>query len=563
MRKIIILSFLFLFGIELFSQTYPKDYFRSPLDINLYLSGTFAELRSNHFHSGIDIKTQGVIGKNVYSIADGYVSRIKVSPWGYGKAIYIQHPNGYTSVYGHLNKYSNRIDEYVKAEQYKRESFSLDYFPEKGSIKVKKGEIIGLSGNSGSSGGPHLHFEIRNSRQQPINPFYFGIEVEDNIRPTIRKLFVYYLDDDKKVAQRKYITLTKSGKYYVPKYHDTLAVSKEFYLGVLSYDKLNGAPNQNGIYSMQLFVDSNKIYDFTADKFSFKYSRYLNSLIDYDYYKTHRSKIHKAYSSPNSILEVCDYVEKKGIIEMGEESKIVEINVLDFAGNTSTIKLFVKLDNDIATDNKKEGILFKWNENNEYKLSDCEFFIPNSALYEDIYFSMKKIDKRNDAYSSVFQIHNDRTPLHKYSTVKIKPDSTLTDDLKSKAFIASISSRGTKYYEGGDWDSDFLVTKTRSFGKYYISVDTIAPKLRSINVYNGKNVKAMSDFKFKITDDFSGIKVIRATLNDNWILMDYDPKRNLIVYEFDEKLKSGTNYLKVTITDNCNNSVSKEYKVYN
>jgi len=377
LKRIINTVCLFLIVLNVSSQNYPKDYFSSPLDIDLYLSGTFGELRSNHFHSGLDFKTGGAIGKNVYSIADGYVSRIKVSPWVYGKATYIQHPNG-TSVYGHLDKYSPKIDSIVKAEQYRRESFAMDFFPEKNDIIIKKSEIIGLSGNSGSSGGPHLHFEIRNANQEPINPMHFGITIKDNIKPTIQKLFIYNIYQNN-ISTKKDISLNYINGILSPKYHDTIAVSDKFYIGINSFDKLNGAPNQNGIYSMSIFVDDEKYFEFVADKFSFNETRYLNAYIDYEYFKKYRSRIQKSIILPNNNLSMYNSVKNRGLILMNEKAKKVNIIISDFAGNKSEIVFWAKkddgLNNSVSTINK--GILFKYKEENIYKTDNNQEWTPN------------------------------------------------------------------------------------------------------------------------------------------------------------------------------------------
>ena len=168
--RLIIIPFLFFISVSMAQNSYPQDYFQSPLEIPLILSGTFAELRSNHFHSGLDIKTQQQSGLKVMAAASGFVSRIKVSHFGYGKALYITHPNGYTTVYAHLQNFNPEIDAYIKHRQYKNESYEIELFPKAGELLVNNGDIVAYSGNTGGSGGPHLHFEIRNKQEHPMNP---------------------------------------------------------------------------------------------------------------------------------------------------------------------------------------------------------------------------------------------------------------------------------------------------------------------------------------------------------------------------------------------------------
>ena len=266
----------------------------APVDFKLLLSGTFGELRSNHFHAGIDIKTQGVEGQEVKSIADGYVSRIKVSTWGYGKVIYITHPEtGHTSVYAHLQGFSEKIDKLVKKEHYKKESFEINFFPKKDELIVKQGEIIGLSGNSGGSNGAHLHFEIRETRNaHPINPLQFEFNVTDNIPPILKKLKIYAFDTTliNGYNTSKVYDLQKQKNNYL--LNETPEIKGDFALGIFTYDQAEGAYNKNGVYAIKMYIDSLLYYDFKVDELDFSTSRYINAHIDY--YEKKESKYYLA-----------------------------------------------------------------------------------------------------------------------------------------------------------------------------------------------------------------------------------------------------------------------------
>ena len=304
--KNIFYSFLLCSCSVLFSQDkYPTDYFGNPLEIGTILAGTFGELRSNHFHAGLDIKTQQREGLKVFATAEGHVSRIKISPWGYGKAIYIEHPNGYTTVYGHLKYFAPEIEAYIKEQQYKKESFAIELFPTKDILNVTKNQLIAYSGNTGGSGGPHLHYEIRDSRQHPMNPMLFGHHVKDTSKPRVNAVYAYSLTDSSQVNHhndRVKIKLTKGkdGNYLA----ETVHASGIIGLGVNTYDKQDLAHNKNGVYNIKTYINGKQNYELDFKKFSFNESRHLNQLIDYSYFKKHKSRIQKLFKNASNPLSI-------------------------------------------------------------------------------------------------------------------------------------------------------------------------------------------------------------------------------------------------------------------
>jgi len=256
-----IIQFLISIGFSQTLEQYPKDYFRSPLDIPLLLSGNFGELRNNHFHSGLDIKTQGVEGQKVYAVADGFVSRIRIMPIGYGKIIYITHPNGYTSAYAHLQQFKGELAKEVKRYQYANETFEMDYYPPDTLLKVKKGDVVALSGNSGSSGGPHLHFEIRETvSEYAVNPLLFGFDIKDDVKPVIKSISVFPLNDTSYVnnrnATQEFGIIGSNGNYQLSN-NVIITAYGQIGVGINTYDQQSGASNQNGVYSIMLF-DNNE-----------------------------------------------------------------------------------------------------------------------------------------------------------------------------------------------------------------------------------------------------------------------------------------------------------------
>ena len=538
-------------------EKYPQ--LRSPLDIPLILSGTFGELRSNHFHSGIDIKTQGVEGQRVYAVADGYVSRINVSPYGYGNAIYITHPNGYTSVYAHLQRFNDSIAAIIKWVQYKRKKFAIEYYPDKTSIPVKKGQLIAFTGNSGSSGGPHLHFEIRKTANaHPVNPLFFGINVADHQYPRISSLAVYDFFSPL-YQERKIYSLKQSGGKVRLTRNDTLLVNKDFYVGVESIDKLDGAANKNGIYRLEFSLDDSLLFIFQAKELSFSEKRYINSYIDYEAYKTESVRYQRSWIQANNHLSNTKAFGNHGIFSLKDDRPHkISIVSSDFAGQKSKLVFYVKR-NPAKRDfiSSKEQV-FHWDHNNIYRTKDLIFNIPKGTLFDDMIFEVKRDSNPYNTYSPVFTIGNKNIPLFSYCKVSIKADTSLNDNLKSKACIVSLGKKGSFYYEGGQYKDGFVSTKTRSFGTYLISVDTIAPKIKNYNVYPNKDITHQATIAFTVTDNLSGLKSYNAFIDGKWVLLEYDPKRKRMYYRIDQRFPQGKHHWKIVIRDGKGNTSTVE-----
>ncbi len=539
-----LLSVLILF--PLFAQKkYPQDYFISPLDISLYLSGTFGELRTDHFHSGIDIRTGEVEGLNVYAVADGYVSRIKVSSGGYGKAIYITHPNGYVSVCGHLQQFKGAIREYVKNEQYRRESFEVDLYPDAGSIVVNQGEIIALTGDSGGSGGPHLHFEIRSAgTEKPINPLLFGYKVEDNSPPVINLLKAYPADNKCLIKNRnseaEFSVKGSNGKYSLA-VSDTITITGKAFFGINTIDLFNNGNNKNGVYSIKLMLDSAIVFEQVMETFSFDETRFINSMIDFPEYITKQRRVQKSYIQPNNQLSVYQNVKNKGIIEFsGNEVHSLIYQVADAAGNTSLLSFRVKSNQSKLTEESEntpttDGILFTCKGMNKFETDQIKFEVPGTALYDTMLFAYKLLPPVSKSYSAVHQLHNEEVPLHVRCNLSIRTD-LFPPELQNKALIAKIEDAQNLTSTGGSWDNGFVTTQIREFGKYCVVVDTLSPGIVPVNISNNKNISAQSSIQLKITDELSGIESYRGTFNGKWILMDYDAKNDLLTYIYDERL---------------------------
>jgi hypothetical protein len=543
-------------------KNYPQNYFISPMDIPLHLSGTFGELRTDHFHSGIDIRTGEVEGLKVYAVAEGYVSRIKVSAGGYGKAIYITHPNGYVSVYAHLQQYGNDINKYVKNEQCRRESFEVDLYPAAGTLEVKQGELIALSGNSGGSGGPHLHFEIRDARtEKPINPLLFGFIVADVTPPVINTLKAYPADRNclirNKNREAEFAVQGSNGKYFLAG-PDTVSISGKAYFGINTIDLFNNGNNKNGVYSISLMLDLNLVFEQVMETFSFDETRYINSLIDYPEYITLQRRVQKSYIQPNNRLSVYKNVKNEGIINFTDDGvHLLTYKVADIAGNVSILSFWVKSEEQKKTFDQStlvqesEGVFFTYKKDNVCETNHIKFEVPGSALYDTLLFTYKLLPPVKNSFSGVHQLHKPTIPVHSRCSLSIMPDS-LPIALRDKAIIVKIEEQKLSS-AGGEWDNGFISTQIREFGRYCVMVDTLAPKIIPVNVSNNKNIAAQNTIKIQITDELSGISSYRGRLNGKWILMDYDPKNDLLTYLYDESLQKGENIFELMVTDKKNN----------
>lgn len=546
-------------------ENYPKHYFRSPIDFPISLSGYFGEIRQNHFHSGIDIRTEGVEGKPVYAVADGYIARVFVSPTGFGKALYINHPNGYTSVYGHLRFFTEPVAGWVRSQQYKMESFALDKEIPQGMIKVKKGEIIAYSGNAGSSAGPHLHFEIRETNtQETIDPLEFGFIAPDATPPQITWIKIYPLDDNSLVNfANKPILLPVTGSDgdYRLKMEDPINVSGNIIFGIETNERSNGKGFKTGVSFIQLFVDGKPCFEQHLARFAFSQTRYVNSLIDYAAYMQNRRKIQRSYIAPNNKLEIFGQVVNRGIQHfVNDDFHEILYVVKDIFGNKSMLSFRIKSHplpglGGRPEPAKQRGVqLFSYKENNQFSRPDIRLSIPGQALYEDLPFEYFSTPPVLGTCSSVHHLQNQYTALQTYCTLSVKTDN-LPALLASKAIIVEIEPGNHLSSRGGKFDNGFVTTQIRSFGNYAVMVDTVAPIIRPVNIFPNKKVARQFNIKIKISDNLSGIKSYRGTLNGNWILMDYDAKNNLLVYSFDERMKKGKNLFKLVVIDAVGNSI--------
>lgn len=541
---------------------YPLNYFQSPMDTPLYLSAPFGSLRDNHFHSGMDIRTYEKEGLPVYAVADGYISRIKIAAVGYGKAIYIDHPNGYSSVYGHLQKYEGAIAEYIKRYQYEKESFDFDHFPGRDRLIVKKGQIIGWSGNSGGSTGPHLHFEIRKtSSEEPLNPQLFGIFGVDSLAPAIKNIIIYSLNGNRPTVindlsvNPKKINKTDSGNYYT----DTIEIAKGLTgFGVEAYDYMINSKQEYSLYRTELFIDEQKYFGYRLDRIDFENSKCINAHIDYEIYKRDQVRFQKCFLDDGNIIKIYDYLRKKGKYNIKDElAHKIRVNVYDIMGNRSSLIFYVRGFTDETLKNKLKptcaDAVFYPKKNNVFKATDLILEIPQRALYDTLDFCFEIKEKEKNSFSSTYKIHDQYTPLHKSFTISIKP-SDVDDEIKDKLLIAYYTKERNIHSAGGEFRNGYVTARSSNFGNYFVTFDSVAPVIKPLNINKEGMVKDTLGLRIKIDDNLSGVTSYRATINGKWILMDYDAKNDLLLYEFDDKTIRGEKLdFILTVSDRKNN----------
>ncbi|TZF81770.1 M23 family metallopeptidase [Pedobacter sp. BS3] len=540
------------------SRNYPHDYFTKPLDLPPSLAGSFGEIRGGHFHSGLDYRTNQREGYPVYAREDGYISRLRVQIGGGGNIVYINHPNGYTTVYMHLQRFNARISQAVKAYQYRQQRFDVDFPLMPIEIPVKKGEIIAWSGRTGAVAGPHLHFEIRDTKtEETINPQLFGLEVPDNVKPVINGLYMYRLNGlpfSQNTPKQYFQIVGANGNYHINQ-SPVIQAGNEVGFGIMTYDQNVPGGNKNGVYSIELQLDGQPIYLSALEGFFFQNSRAVNSHIDYPALLTMGRTIQKSFVEPGNPLTIYKIVQNRGIIRLSDDSvHNLQYIVKDARGNTSTLSFKLKYNPKAILEAKETpGVkTFLYNQDNEFSNENVRVFIPKGNLYSDISFQYSESAKPIRGYSKTEHIHTRLIPVHQGYELWIKPDSTLRPELQPKAII--MDTRGIP--QGGKFDNGYVKTTTRNFGNFYVGVDTIAPVIRPLNISDGKSLAGIERISFRISDNLTGIGTFNGYIDGNWVLMEFNPSTATLWHTFEDNLKPGKHTFQLVVTDLKQNSTT-------
>jgi len=541
--------------------------YRNPLDIPIQLSANFGELRNNHFHSGLDFKTQQVTGKPIFSVEDGYVSRISVSPAGYGLALYIDHPStGQTSVYGHLDYFNPEISAYVKNKQYEQESFRVNLYPKTSELPVKKGDIVAYSGNTGGSGGPHLHFEIRDTKsEEPMDPLvYYKSRIKDNTAPDIRGIAAYPLPgrgviNGSSSPLRQGVTKLKSGAYSGLK--QDIEAWGIIGLGIKAYDRMDGTTNTYGVRTISLSVDGKQIFKYDMGRFNFDETRMLNSFTDFADWRLNKSFYMKSFIEPGNRLRLYS-AKEQGYLNINEERPYkIRYELQDIYGNKSSYQFTI-------TGKKQDikvpsgcSLVMVWNDDNRYISDPFSLIINKGNLYDDVCFTLTQSNSPR-YYSNIFSVNKTPVPLDKSGEVRIKVGK---DNISNKRQYGIVQINGNKEsWIGGTYKDGYIIASIRELGiRLAVSADTEPPVIspftttRKVKGKTRKIQESRSDLiRLRVNDNLSGIASFRGTVDGKFALFEHDVKSNVYTYIYDSsRIETGkTHKLVFTATDGCGNT---------
>lgn len=552
---------------------YPDDYFTSPLGIDLRLAGSFAEMRSNHFHSGLDIKTNGRPGYRIYSAADGWVSRISVSPSGFGNALYVTHPNGYMTVYAHLDRFEEPIASFVEDLQYRQESFDVQYFPERDEFQVSAGDVIAFSGNSGSSSGPHLHFEVRDVRTGwPLNPLLFDFDVTDTTPPRIYRLKVYADEDGGRVklhdarsggvrvldpGESALLDATRTGDTYRLDRVDLIETEGAVRFGLQTHDYHEGSNNRLGAFRISLKAGEDRVFQSVLERFSFDQTRYINAHVDFEERSRTGRWVQRSHVLPGNQLPIYETM-RDGKLEIAPgEVRTLRYVVEDIRGNSAQLVFDVagiQPDSTRSVERRSSPFILRHNAPFSMARTGATLRIPAGAVYSDqpFEYSLDR-DRPAGALADVHQIHRDREPVHRAYTLSLAVSGEDLGDT-SQLTLARVYADGRLRWAGGSYENGAVTGNLRAFGAYTVAADREPPTVRLLNMSNGSDMSHRNSIRVRVSDNFSGIDSYEGRIDGEWVLFEYDAKYGLLTHTFDERIASGDHELELTATDNAGNT---------
>jgi len=559
-RKLLYLKssfFLLLASLSLISFGQTQSDWVAPVDIPVQLSGTFGEFRNNHFHAGLDIRTQGRQGLTVKSVQSGWVRRVRISVSGYGKALYIDHPDGTTSVYAHLKKFAPKIEAYVKEKQYQKESFTIQLFPKINELSVEAGEIIGYSGNTGGSYGPHLHFEMRETKGQlPINAMRYLLDIEDSQRPQIQNFYLY-TNTGPFSSRNEFPLVKKNDSVYTTA---GISASGKVNVGLRLFDRQDRSYNKNGIYSASVRLNGIEYFSYQMDRMSFTDAKYINVLIDYQELAKSKRRIQRLVAHPEQKLSFLKNLTGTGELEIesGKSYQLL-VEIKDYHQNTTTIEAYLTGTSEKSTPNTDFENILDPSKDYLFDLEDKSVYFPKKSFFDPV-------DVKIEFQGDTLYVGKNKYPLR--NTYEVKYKVPQGDSLTlAQSFLAFVNDKGntgffTNYEKEGFWQG-----KSKTLGSYFISRDSVAPTIKAVNFKSGQWLSNYSFLRFKISDDYSGLQKFRGEINGRWIRLEHEPKNNSLIYDFsDLEFEEALHELTIEAEDQVGNkTVFKRdfYRTYN
>ncbi len=554
----IVLLLLSLYGQSQQAQSYPQQYFRLPLSIPPSLAGNFGDLRTNHYHMGLDLRTQQRENLTVVAAADGYVSHIRVEPYGYGRAIYITHLNGYTTVYAHLNTFYPELEDYTRKQQYASQSWeqNIDFLPFQ--FTVRKGQMIALSGNTGGSQGPHLHFEIREAglaNGQNLNPLLFGLGISDHVPPVLYRVGVFNRNSSIYESRPQLFSLVKKGTRTYATSQPVLKVpSGKFSLALGMQDKMDNSFSF-GVYSAEMYVDDRLTSRFTIDKCVYEDSRYINAAIDYvtkysgGAYMQHLSKL------PGDRAPFFDSVAGNGVLQLTDDAvHRVEIKVSDAAGNTSVAAFGIQREPSVAFSSvfggKQPAAKLLPNVVSTFDTTNVKVVLGEKTLYDTVLLRYSVAAAPAQSVSALHTIGDYRLPVHSYISVAIQPSEVLADSIKRKTVMMMRSGKKSDA-QRCSWQNNFAEAQWRNFGEFYLKYDDVAPTIRPVNVREGASFSSDRHLVIDAKDETSDLLSFNGFIDGKWVI--FRQKNDRYTYDFDDNCPRGWHSLEVKAIDFAGN----------
>lgn len=561
MAKYLFLSVFVLIGFSSYTQLYkppgyPQYYFRWPTDLKPDIVANMGELRSNHWHMGLDVRTDAQVNKRVLAAADGYISFVGIKPFGFGRWIIITHTNGLSTLYCHLNNFEPKLEAYVTEQQYKNESWETELEIPKGKFPVKKGDFISYSGTTGGSQGPHIHFEIiDNKSDRRLNPTLFGTPIADNIPPSVSRLAMYDRDNSTYYQSPIFFALTKKTGFYSVKGDTIFTNIKTPGFAIQAYDTRNGTANQDGIFSARLFFDGKEISSFYIDSIGYDETRYMNAHIDYKLKYNGGAYLQHLSPLPGDKGGVY-YTLENGLFELEDTlTHQVKIIVGDANKNTSEINFNIR-----KTDEREMAApVYEWQPNRLNRLFkyDFEAYLPMNALYDKMNSGYTRSPSFSaNSVSAIHKLGENYIPVQQVYEVRIKPDKNISKENKDRIVIKRTAKKSE--VKKAEWNNGWLTAQFKEFGTFEAFVDNVPPTIPSLGAGVVVNLTKASRMTFTPTDDFE-VASFRAEVDGKWLRFTND-KGKTWVYNFDSRIDTGIHTLSVSVTDVAGNETTRSWK---